>query len=268
MHSGSSSSSRSSSPSRLGHKNKNPVGGANTTTSKPKQVVDDLVDKVKSTFSKEKTEEKNYKSGQTPNLPGRNRNDNDVLRTDNQAYNQKNAGATSGAAGIAGAAAGGYKGAAESHRHGDQYNQYGNNNVPGNERSALHDNNRHGGAAANVASSAAAPLGAAEGAIKRNVDKATGHHHTGAVPEHQRQHQQYELGEQRHNPQSNLNNPRAEVTNPMGNVNPQNVNNQPIGGAAQPGYGQQQHQNPLGNNNPVRNNNLGATAGGLDAEKY
>ncbi|KAJ1878013.1 hypothetical protein LPJ57_003643 [Coemansia sp. RSA 486] len=239
------SSSSSSSQSSL-HDKKHAPGMHNTGESKPKQVVGGLVNKVKDVFNKEKTDEHNYQAGGASHIPpGTASNE---ARYVNPVHQQQGGGVTGGAAGIAGAAAGGYSGAADRHHYGAPqpgHQQMDNNldqrRAHGNDVTAHHGNDRHGGGlASNAAGTAGSKLGAVEGATKSAAEKITGRGKD--AREHENLH---------------------TVANPY--QNQQHVQNQPLGSAAAGGQYQgqpldQQHRpsdsaklDPLGNaNHPQR----------------
>ncbi|KAJ1839938.1 hypothetical protein LPJ73_006589, partial [Coemansia sp. RSA 2703] len=177
MTSANSSVSSLSSTERKNEKYINPSTGqveTKHTESKPKQIVENIVEKVKSTFSKEKTNEHNHQAGGASHVPPSN-NINDPMMH----HGQQNKGVTGAAGGFAGAAAGAYKGAADRHHVGgvrpDQHTAHATeHNVYGNDVSA-HNKERHGGMASNVAAKAGAAAGAVEGAASRGAEKVTGH---------------------------------------------------------------------------------------------
>ncbi|KAJ2788221.1 hypothetical protein GGI15_000026 [Coemansia interrupta] len=177
MTSASSSSSSVSSTERKNEKYINPSTGqveTKHTESKPKQVVDNLVSKVKSTFSKEKTDEHNHQAGGASHIPpGSNANDPMMHH-----HGQQNKGMAGAAGGVAGAVAGAYKGAADRQHVGgvrpdQQTGHAAERNVHGSDVPA-HSKERHGGMASNAAAKAGAAAGAVEGAASRGAEKITG----------------------------------------------------------------------------------------------
>ncbi|KAJ1722118.1 hypothetical protein LPJ53_003450, partial [Coemansia erecta] len=136
------------------------------TESKPKQVVENLVSKVKSTFSKEKTDEHSHQAGGASRVPPGN-NVNDPMMH----HGQQNKGMAGAAGGVAGAAAGAYKGAADrQHVGGVRPDQQTGHAAEHN----VHNKERHGGMASNAAAKAGAAAGAVEGAASRGAEKVTG----------------------------------------------------------------------------------------------